>query len=127
MRVEGDPCDWADQFPDGLVPAALDLVLQTWRDLRKPSATEDEPKITERLGRTGLALILGGAVGNAVDRVLHGAVIDFLDFGVGSLRWYTFNLADACVTTGAGLLILSCSFLRREGSASDGNGDPAGP
>ncbi len=66
----------------------------------------------ERLASAGLALVLGGAVGNVVDRIRFGAVVDFLDFGFGSLRWWVFNVADASVTVGAVLLILGCGLLR---------------
>jgi signal peptidase II len=62
---------------------------------------------TEGLARVGLALVLGGAAGNVIDRIRLGEVIDFLDFGIGDVRWWIFNLADACVTTGAGLLVLA--------------------
>ena len=56
---------------------------------------------------TGLALIFGGAMGNVFDRVRVGSVTDFLDFYAGTYHWYTFNLADASISTGACLLILS--------------------
>ena len=62
---------------------------------------------------TGLALIFGGAVGNVFDRIHTGSVTDFLDFYFGSYHWYTFNLADASICTGAGLLILSMLATRR--------------
>ncbi len=53
------------------------------------------------------ATILGGAIGNIVDRVMRGGVVDFVDVGVGNFRWYTFNLADVWVTLGlAGLVLL---------------------
>lgn len=55
----------------------------------------------------GLALIFGGAMGNVFDRVRVGSVTDFLDFYLGAWHWYTFNVADASICTGAGLLILS--------------------
>jgi signal peptidase II len=55
----------------------------------------------------GLALIFGGAMGNVYDRLRVGSVTDFLDFYAGSYHWYTFNLADASICTGAGLLLLS--------------------
>jgi signal peptidase II len=55
----------------------------------------------------GLALILGGALGNLFDRVRVGAATDFLDFYYGHYHWYTFNFADTAICTGAGLLILS--------------------
>lgn len=47
-----------------------------------------------------LGLILGGALGNLFDRVRTGAVTDFIDVGIGGLRWYVFNLADAAITVG---------------------------
>ncbi|TCJ15372.1 lipoprotein signal peptidase [Parasulfuritortus cantonensis] len=54
----------------------------------------------------GLALILGGAVGNVVDRVLYGHVIDFLDVYAGAWHWPAFNVADSGITVGAVLLVL---------------------
>lgn len=52
-----------------------------------------------------LALILGGAVGNVVDRVLYGHVIDFLDVYAGAWHWPAFNVADSAITLGAVMLI----------------------
>jgi len=52
-----------------------------------------------------LALILGGATGNLLDRVLHGRVIDFLDFYIRGYHWYTFNIADSGIVVGVGLLL----------------------
>ena len=52
-----------------------------------------------------LALILGGAVGNVIDRVLYGHVIDFLDLYVGTWHWPAFNVADSGITIGAALLV----------------------
>jgi len=57
-------------------------------------------------GRSGMTLILGGAVGNVLDRVLHHSVTDFIDFYIGTHHWYTFNLADSAIVVGAGLVIL---------------------
>ena len=59
-----------------------------------------------RLAQCGLALILGGAAGNVLDRVLHRSVTDFIDFYIGSHHWYTFNIADSAIVVGAGLVIL---------------------
>jgi signal peptidase II len=60
-----------------------------------------------RLAVHGLALIGGGAVGNLIDRLRFGEVIDFLDFYVGSYHWPAFNVADAGITIGVGLLLFS--------------------
>ena len=57
------------------------------------------------LGRLALALILGGAIGNVIDRVRVGAVIDFLDFYWQSYHWPAFNIADSCICIGVGLVI----------------------
>lgn len=54
----------------------------------------------------GLGLILGGALGNLIDRALYGYVIDFLDFYVQSWHWPAFNIADSAITVGAFLLII---------------------
>jgi len=58
-----------------------------------------------------LSLILGGAVGNVIDRVILGAVVDFLDLHVAGYHWPAFNLADSAITAGAALLIWD-SFRR---------------
>lgn len=62
---------------------------------------------------TGLALIAGGAIGNLIDRVRLGVVIDFLDFYFGNYHWPAFNVADCTLTIGAGCIILSM-FLNRK-------------
>lgn len=75
-----------------------------------------------RLGvrRGAMAAILGGAVGNLIDRVFYGGlVVDFIDVGVGSHRFYTFNVADIGVTVGGALLFL-CILL-------EGRRQAAGP
>jgi signal peptidase II len=56
-----------------------------------------------------LGLLLGGAIGNAIDRVRLGYVVDFVDAGLGTLRWYTFNVADAAIS-GAILLLVAASL-----------------
>ena len=59
-----------------------------------------------RLAQCGLALILGGAAGNVLDRVTRRSVTDFIDFYIGTHHWYTFNIADSAIVVGAGLVIL---------------------
>ena len=60
-----------------------------------------------------LALLLGGAVGNFIDRVLHGYVVDFVDMGIGDSRFYTFNVADSAISTALVLLVLIALFGER--------------
>jgi len=67
----------------------------------------------ERWTAAGLALILGGAVGNLVDRVRLGYVVDFIDWHYGGWHWPAFNIADSAITVGAVLLILDM-LMRRE-------------
>jgi signal peptidase II len=59
-----------------------------------------------RAGECGIALILGGAVGNVLDRFLHHSVTDFIDFHIGAHHWYTFNVADSAIVIGAALVVL---------------------
>jgi signal peptidase II len=60
----------------------------------------------------GLALILGGAVGNLWDRLLSGHVVDFFDFYLGSYHWPAFNVADSAIVIGALLLVAEILFAR---------------
>jgi len=60
----------------------------------------------------GLALILGGAVGNLWDRLVSGKVVDFLLFYVGQYQWPDFNVADSAIVVGAGLLIIEILFAK---------------
>lgn len=83
--------------------AVLILAAMLWRIDRQ-----------DRLTAAGLSLIFGGALGNVFDRVRSGTVTDFLDFYSGGHHWYTFNLADAAICTGAGLLILSMLLSNRK-------------
>lgn len=58
---------------------------------------------------SALGLVLGGAVGNLIDRVTFGYIVDFLDFRF----WPVFNIADSAITTGAGLLIIRLLFVKK--------------
>jgi signal peptidase II len=71
----------------------------------------------ERLARTGLSLILGGAFGNLIDRALFGHVVDFVDVYWGTSHFWAFNIADAAITIGAILVLLDMiGFGRRHAS-----------
>ena len=63
-----------------------------------------------------IGLVVGGAVGNVIDRLRLGAVIDFLDFHLGSWHWPAFNVADAAICVGVGLMIVDGLLTRREAS-----------
>ncbi len=67
--------------------------------------------------RTGVALILAGAIGNLIDRIFLGEVVDFLDFMIGDFHWYVFNLADSCVTVGLGFVLYDSLVLNRKKSS----------
>ena len=70
-------------------------------------------KQRENLTILALSLILGGAVGNLIDRVRIGEVIDFADFYVGQYHWPAFNVADSAIVVGAGLIAITLFFLKR--------------
>lgn len=64
------------------------------------------PSKDHKLLSAGLAFILGGALGNAIDRILYGHVIDFLDVYYKTWHWPAFNVADSCIFIGAALVIV---------------------
>jgi len=72
----------------------------------------------ERLARTGLSLILGGAVGNLIDRVRLGHVVDFIDVYRGDWHFWAFNVADAAISCGAALIFIELFFAGRHASHS---------
>lgn len=74
-------------------------------------ATQLSPR--ETLARFGLTLIMGGAVGNLIDRATAGYVVDFVDVYWGGWHFWAFNVADAAITVGASCLIFEILFLKR--------------
>lgn len=86
---------WQRWFFAGIAAAAVVFIL--WL-LRKNAS--------QRLFSTALALILGGAVGNLIDRIVYGHVVDFLDFHAGGWHWPAFNVADTGICIGAALFVL---------------------
>ena len=64
--------------------------------------------------RIGVGLIIAGAIGNLIDRVFLGEVVDFLDFMIGNYHWYVFNLADSYVTVGMGFILYDSLILERK-------------
>jgi signal peptidase II len=77
-----------------------------------------------------LGLLLGGAIGNLIDRLRYGSVVDFVDMGIGDLRFYTYNVADAAITTAIVALIVLALFpgvgeaIDRLGSGAPAAADP---
>jgi signal peptidase II len=72
-----------------------------------------------RAREVALALIFGGALGNLVDRVTTGLVVDFIDVGLGQMRFPVFNVADSAVTVGVALFALGWTRRREEGEAPE--------
>ena len=91
---------WRHYFFLTLAAVALVILVIAWIRLRK-----EHPGYGP-----ALALIAGGAIGNVIDRVRLGAVVDFLDFYVGSYHWPAFNVADSAIFVGVFLFLIS-NFL----------------
>jgi signal peptidase II len=60
----------------------------------------------------GLSLILSGAIGNFIDRILYGEVVDFIDFSIGKFHWPAFNVADSSLTIGI-IIVFLTSLLKK--------------
>jgi signal peptidase II len=69
-------------------------------------------RVEQRLTALALALVIGGAVGNVIDRLRHGAVFDFVYFHVQEWYWPAFNLADSAISVGVALLFIESLFVR---------------
>ena len=63
---------------------------------------------------SGIGLVIGGAIGNVIDRLLRGAVVDFLDFHLAQWHFYVFNIADSAISIGVALMIIDSLLGRRE-------------
>lgn len=73
----------------------------------------------QRLETVSLSLILGGAIGNLIDRCRLGEVIDFIDVYVGRFHWPAFNVADSAITVGIGLYLYCELFRHRHANAAE--------
>lgn len=73
--------------------------------------------VNKKLSNIAYALVIGGALGNLCDRLVHGFVVDFIDFYVGDWHWPTFNIADMAICIGAALIILD-SFINTDKKVS---------
>ncbi|MCG8546043.1 MAG: signal peptidase II [Alphaproteobacteria bacterium] len=66
-----------------------------------------------QLVAAAIGLILGGAIGNVIDRIRYGAVVDFLDFHAYGFHWPAFNVADSAITVGVALVLIDALFEKR--------------
>jgi len=98
--LAGAPSVWRQAFFVGVAFLALALMVFLCRRFCAQG----------RIFAHALGLIAGGAIGNLIDRLRFGAVVDFLDFYLGSRHWPAFNVADSAICVGVGLFILG-SFL----------------
>jgi len=98
------------QTPLLVVIALVAIVVVGWMLWRNPS---------RRLLDLGLAMILGGAIGNLIDRVAYGKVVDFLHFHLYGWNYPAFNVADSAITVGAVLLIIE-SFMPQDRTQAAG-------
>jgi signal peptidase II len=85
--------------------AAILLSVLLWRDGARA--------VGSRTASIGVALILGGAVGNLYDRISPGTVTDFLELYLGTFPWPAFNVADSAISIGAGLVLLDLLLAKR--------------
>ncbi|MFP4070765.1 MAG: signal peptidase II [Desulfovibrionales bacterium] len=98
---------WQTYFFIGVSALAVVLIIQLLRTVDR-----HDPVLF-----TGLGLILGGALGNLIDRIRIGKVIDFLDIHLGAHHWPAFNVADIAITLGAVALLIT--FFKRRGNVSN--------
>ena len=83
---------------------AISVVLVVWLS-----------KVIYKYMSIALGLVIGGALGNTIDRLINGAVADFLDFYIAGYHWPAFNVADSCITIGALILIFDEFIWKRRG------------
>ena len=67
----------------------------------------------DRASQIALFLIIGGAIGNILDRIFRGYVVDFIDFHINGAHWYVFNIADSAVTIGLLFLLYSSIIIKK--------------
>jgi signal peptidase II len=89
-----------------LVVSVVALAFLVYFFLKTPAA--------DTVSIVALSLIMGGAIGNLMDRVRSGEVIDFLDFYIGRHHWWIFNVADSAITVGISILIVSSFFKKHQ-------------
>jgi signal peptidase II len=94
--LAGTQTVWRQVFFVGVALAAILILFFSYRQFRSQG----------KIFAHAIGLIAGGAIGNLIDRLRFGAVVDFLDFYLGTHHWPAFNVADSAITVGVGLFIL---------------------
>ena len=111
--VTNDGMAFGINFPFGIyIFSAISIIFTGFLFWYLWSIKDDEIVV-----RTGVALILAGAIGNLIDRIFLGEVVDFLDFMIGDFHWYVFNVADSCVTVGLGFVLYDSLILNRKNAS----------
>jgi signal peptidase II len=105
--LAGAPGMWRSIFFISISLAALAVILVLVRQAH------------DRLPLFAFALIGGGAVGNLIDRVRFGEVVDFIDWYYRTYHWPTFNIADSAISLGVGLLVIDMLFPKKQLTAED--------
>ena len=101
--LAGQPALWRQAFFISVAIVALFLVIFLFRRLRHESVFYE----------LSLGLIAGGALGNLIDRIRFGSVIDFLDVYIGSHHWPAFNVADSAISVGVGIFLVHSFFFEK--------------
>lgn len=102
--LAGQPAMWRQLFFIGAAGAALAFIWIAQRSFGRNSVSYT----------LSLALIAGGAIGNLIDRIRYGFVVDFLDVYVGAYHWPAFNIADSAITIGVTLFIIKNLLFERQ-------------
>lgn len=111
--VENRGMAFGIQIGNGLIFTILSLMASIGIAVYLYSQRNEHRGIT-----VSLSIILGGAIGNLIDRILFGRVVDFIDIGVGTTRWPVFNVADSAVVIGMVLLLLTTYQIERSSVSS---------
>ncbi|MCG3721648.1 lipoprotein signal peptidase [Vibrio cincinnatiensis] len=99
-----DQAGWQRWFFTGIAVGVVGLLVYWMRHL----------PASEKWNNIAYALIIGGAVGNVFDRVVHGFVVDYLDFYWGTYHWPAFNLADSTICIGAAMIVFDSFRTKKQ-------------
>ncbi len=114
--VENRGCAWGmlqGQVWPLAVFGVVALALLVWRRRDVFAAPEGSPRMASVLGAVAEPLVYAGIIGNVIDRVFRGYVVDMLDFHWGTSHFPCFNFADSCICVGAGMIVLASLLTPR--------------